>query len=78
VKGATPSQVALAWLLAQKPFVVPIPGTRNIGHLDENLGALNVQLTAEDLREIERGLSTITVHAGRMNEMQMELVDQTA
>ena len=77
-KGATPSQIALAWLLAQKPFIVPIPGTRNIDHLEENLDALNVQLTAEDLREIETGLAAITVHGGRMNEMQMELVDRTA
>ena len=77
-KGATPSQVALAWLLAQKPFIVPIPGTRNIDHLEENLDAINVQLTAEDLREIETGLAAITVHGGRMNEIQMELVDRTA
>ena len=49
-KNATPAQIALAWLLAQKPFIVPIPGTRNIDHLRENLGALDVQLTAADLR----------------------------
>ena len=77
-KGATPSQIALAWLLAQKPFIVPIPGTRNIDHFEENLDALNVQLMAEDLREIETGLAELTVHGGRMNEMQMELVDRTA
>jgi len=77
-KGATPSQIALAWLLAQKPFIVPIPGTRNIDHLEENLGALTVHLTAEDVREIEIGFAAITVHGGRMNAMQMELVDRTA
>ena len=74
-KGATPSQVALAWLLAQKPFIVPIPGTRNQDHLNENLGALNVQLTSADLQEINTALSKITIHGGRMNPAQMELVD---
>jgi aryl-alcohol dehydrogenase-like predicted oxidoreductase len=76
-KGATPSQIALAWLLAQKPFIVPIPGTRNIDHLNENLGALRVELTPEDLREFGTALSVLTVHGARMNEMQMGLVDQT-
>ena len=74
-KGATPSQVALAWLLAQKPFIVPIPGTRNQDHLNENLGALNVQLTSADLLEINMALSKITIHGGRMNPAQMDLVD---
>lgn len=76
-KNATNTQVALAWLLAQKPWVVPIPGTRNSGHLSENLGALDVQLTAADLRELETALSGLTVHGSRMNAMQMQLVDQT-
>jgi aryl-alcohol dehydrogenase-like predicted oxidoreductase len=76
-KNATPAQIALAWLLAQKPWIVPIPGTRNIDHLNENLGAINVYLTSEDLREIETAFSKITVHGGRMNEMQMQVVDQT-
>ncbi len=53
-KNATPAQIALAWLLAQKPWIVPIPGTRNTDHLNENLGAINVQLTPADLREIDR------------------------
>jgi aryl-alcohol dehydrogenase-like predicted oxidoreductase len=52
-KRATPAQISLPWLLAQKPFIVPIPGTRNIVHLNENLGAINVQLTPADLREID-------------------------
>ena len=77
-ENATPAQVALAWLLAQKPWIVPIPGTRNIDHLDENLGAINVQLTPEDLREIDTAFSKIKVHGGRMNEEQMKVVDQTA
>jgi aryl-alcohol dehydrogenase-like predicted oxidoreductase len=52
-KNATPAQLSPAWLLAQKPFIVPIPGTRNIDHLKENLGAINVQLTSADLQEID-------------------------
>jgi aryl-alcohol dehydrogenase-like predicted oxidoreductase len=74
-KNATPAQIALAWLLAQKPWIVPIPGTRNIDHLNENLGAINVELTPADLREIETDFSKITVHGGRMNEEQMKVVD---
>jgi len=76
-KNATPAQISLAWLLAQKPFIVPIPGTRNIDHLNENLGAINVQLTPDDLREIDAALSKIKVQGGRMNEEQMKVVDQT-
>ena len=76
-KNATPAQIALAWLLAQKPWIVPIPGTRNIDHLNENLGAINVQLTPADLREIDTAFSKIKVHGGRMNEEQMKVVDQT-
>ena len=75
-KYATPAQIALAWLLAQKPFIVPISGTRNINHLNENLGAINVQLTPADLRELETAFSQIKVHGGRMNEMQMQVVEQ--
>jgi len=75
-KNTTPAQLALAWLMAQRPWIVPIPGTRNIDHLHENLGAINVQLTRADLREIEAAFSGITVHGGRMNPMQMEVVDQ--
>jgi aryl-alcohol dehydrogenase-like predicted oxidoreductase len=77
-KNATPSQIALAWLMVQKPFIVSIPGTRNIDHLNENLGAINVQLTPADLSELEIAFSKIKVHGGRMNEMQMKMVDQTA
>ncbi len=76
-KNATPAQIALAWLLAQKPWIVPIPGTRNINHLGENLAAINVQLTAADLREIDNAVAKIKVHGGRMNEEQMRIVDQT-
>ena len=76
-KNATPAQFSLAWLLARKPFIVPIPGTRNTDHLNENIGAINVQLTPADLREIENAVSKIKVHGGRMNEEQMKVVDQT-
>lgn len=74
-KNATPSQIALAWLMAQKPFIVSIPGTRNIDHLTENLGATNVHLMPADLREIETAISKIKVHGGRMNAMQMQIVE---
>jgi aryl-alcohol dehydrogenase-like predicted oxidoreductase len=77
-KNATPSQIALAWLMARKPFIVSIPGTRNMDHLNENLGALKVQLPPADMSEIESAFSKFKVHGGRMNEMQMQVVDQTA
>ncbi|MEV4997488.1 aldo/keto reductase [Streptomyces niveus] len=76
-ENSTPSQVALAWLLAQKPWIVPIPGTRNLKHLNENLGASKVQLSPGDLGDIETAFAEIEVRGGRMNEMQMEMVDQT-
>jgi aryl-alcohol dehydrogenase-like predicted oxidoreductase len=76
-KQATPAQISLAWLLARKPFIVPIPGTGNPAHLDENLGAVHVQLTPGDLREIDTAFSTINVLGGRMNEEQMKVIDQT-
>ena len=77
-RNATPAQMSLAWLLAQKPWIVPIPGTRNPDHLSENHGAINIQLTAADLREIDAALSKVKVHGGRMNKEQMKVVDQTA
>ncbi|OHB62122.1 MAG: aldehyde oxidase [Planctomycetes bacterium RBG_13_46_10] len=67
-KGATPAQVALAWLLAQKPWIVPIPGSRKLERLDENIGALAVELTSDDLWEIEAALSKITVLGARYPE----------
>jgi aryl-alcohol dehydrogenase-like predicted oxidoreductase len=76
-KNASPAQIALAWLLAKKPWIVPIPGTRNPDHLSENLGAIDVELTPADLQVIETAISEIAVHGGRMNEMQMQQVDQT-
>ncbi|MDB5270819.1 MAG: aldehyde oxidase [Hymenobacter sp.] len=74
-KNATHAQIALAWLLAQKPFIVPIPGTRNPAHLRENLGALQVTLTPADLQELETGFAHLRVQGGRMNPAQMQLVE---
>jgi aryl-alcohol dehydrogenase-like predicted oxidoreductase len=65
-KEATPAQIALAWLLAQKPWIVPIPGTTSIQHLDENLGALSVKFTADQLREFNAAASKIVVHGERL------------
>jgi len=67
-KNATPAQVALAWLLAQKPWIVPIPGTTKLHRLDENIGAAAVDLTADDLRDIESAASAITVQGARYPE----------
>ena len=67
-KKATPAQIALAWLLAQKPWIVPIPGTRKLERLDENIGAVAVELTPDDLREIESAASKITVQGARYPE----------
>jgi aryl-alcohol dehydrogenase-like predicted oxidoreductase len=67
-KGATPGQVALAWLLAQKPWIVPIPGTRGLERLEENMGAATLELTTEDLCEIEAAASQITVLGARYPE----------
>jgi aryl-alcohol dehydrogenase-like predicted oxidoreductase len=64
-KGATPAQIALAWLLAQKPWIVPIPGSRKLERLDENIGAVVVELTADDLGEIKAAMANITVVGDR-------------
>ena len=67
-KNATPAQIALAWLLAQKPWIVPIPGTTKLNRLEENIGAAAVELTPEDLREIDNASSKITVQGARYPE----------
>jgi len=72
-KGATPAQIALAWLLAQKPWIVPIPGTRKLHRLDENNNSLAIELTSDDLREIEDALSKITVLGDRYPEELQKL-----
>ena len=64
-KNATPAQIALAWLLAQKPWIVPIPGTTKLHRLDENLGAASAELTADDLRDIESAAAKIKVEGAR-------------
>ncbi len=67
-KQATPAQIALAWLLAQKPWIAPIPGTKKLSRLDENIGAASIELTADDLREIEEAAAKITVQGDRYPE----------
>jgi aryl-alcohol dehydrogenase-like predicted oxidoreductase len=67
-KNATPAQIALAWLLAQKPWIVPIPGTTKLHRLEENIGAVNIKLTPDDLREIDRAASQIAVQGARYPE----------
>jgi aryl-alcohol dehydrogenase-like predicted oxidoreductase len=67
-KGATPAQIALAWILAQKPWIVPIPGTTKLHRLEENIGATEIELTAEDLREIDEASSRITIAGARYPE----------
>jgi len=74
-KRATPAQIALAWLLAQKPWIVPIPGTKKVERLEENLGAADVQLTAADLREIEEATSRIPVVGERLPEAVLKLTN---
>jgi aryl-alcohol dehydrogenase-like predicted oxidoreductase len=75
-KGATTAQLSLAWLLAQKPFIVPIPGTGKVKHLQENIESTKLVLTADDLKEMDRALAELKVHGGRMNEQQMSVVEQ--
>ena len=67
-KNATPAQIALAWLLAQKPWIAPIPGTTKLNRLEENIGAVSLQLTAEDLRDIDATASKIKVEGARYPE----------
>jgi aryl-alcohol dehydrogenase-like predicted oxidoreductase len=74
-KAATPAQVALAWVLAQKPWIVPIPGTTKLHRLEENLGAAAVTLTPADLQEIDRAVSEIPVQGARYSEGSQRMVD---
>src|SRR5436190_886266 len=75
-KQATPAQIALAWLLAQKPWIVPIPGTRKLERLEENIGAASVELTEADLREIGDAASRITVQGARLPEAVLKLTNR--
>jgi len=74
-KEARPAQVALAWLLARKPWIVPIPGTTKMNHLEEDLGALKVELTEADVKEIEDGLAKIQVQGARTTEQLLAQID---
>jgi aryl-alcohol dehydrogenase-like predicted oxidoreductase len=73
-KKATPAQIALAWLLAQRPWIVPIPGTTKLARLEENIGAVEIQLTAEDLRDIDSAASKITIQGARYPEHLQRMV----
>ena len=75
-KNATPAQVALAWLLAQKPWIVPIPGTTKLHRLEENVGAVAVGLTADDLRDIDNAASQITVQGARYSEAAQRMINR--
>jgi len=75
-KGATPAQIALAWLLAQKPWIVPIPGTTKVHRLEENLGAVSVELTPEDLRDIADAAAEIPLQGARYSETSERMVDR--
>jgi aryl-alcohol dehydrogenase-like predicted oxidoreductase len=75
-KGATPAQIALAWILAQQPWIVPIPGTTKLHRLQENVAAAAVELTADDLREIESAASQITVQGARYSEGAQRMVNR--
>jgi aryl-alcohol dehydrogenase-like predicted oxidoreductase len=75
-KKAAPAQIALAWLLAQKPWIAPIPGTTKIHRLEENIGAARVELTPEDLREIESAASKITLQGARYPEQMERMIDR--
>lgn len=77
-KGATPAQIALAWLLAQRPYIVPIPGTTKLSRLEENIGAASLQLTADDLSEINEGASQIRPEGDRYAPAQMAMVGREA
>src|SRR6185436_10753357 len=75
-KSATPAQIALAWLLAQKPWIAPIPGTTKVHRLDENLGALNVSLSAGDVREIDTAVAQIPIEGHRYSEQAQRMIDR--
>ena len=72
-KGATPAQVALGWLLAQKPWIVPIPGTTKLHRLEENLGAVNVELTENDLKQIDEASSRMKLEGARLPEAVLKM-----
>lgn len=76
LKQSTPAQIALAWILAQKPWIVPIPGTTKLNRLEENIGAVNVKLTADDLREIDDAASKVELHGARYSEGAQRMINR--
>ena len=74
-KRRNPAQIALAWLLAQRPYIVPIPGTTKLHRLEENLGAANVDLTPDELREIEKGTADIEIEGARLPEAVLAMTE---
>ena len=75
-KGATPAQIALAWLLAQKPWIVPIPGTTKLSRVEENIAAAEIELTPDDLREIDEAAAQITPEGARYSEANQRMIDR--
>ena len=75
-KRATPAQLALAWVLAQRPWIVPIPGTTKIHRLEENIGAVNLELTSGDRSEIDAATASITVQGHRYSESSQRMIDR--
>jgi aryl-alcohol dehydrogenase-like predicted oxidoreductase len=75
-KGVTPPQLALAWVLAQRPWIIPIPGTTKLHRLDENLGAVTVDLSGDDLRRIEGAVAQVSVHGHRYSEAAQRMIDR--
>ena len=75
-KNATPAQIALAWVLAQKPWMVPIPGTTKLHRLDENVAAAAVELSTDDLRDIEEATAEISIAGARYSEAAQRMIDR--
>ena len=75
-KNVTPAQIALAWLLHQKPFIVPIPGTKKVSRIEENIGAENISFTTEELQEIREKLNSIELVGNRYSEAQEKLINK--
>lgn len=75
-KNATPAQIALGWILAQKPWITPIPGTTKIHRLEENAGGAAIQLTSDDLKEIESAAANISILGARYSESSQKMVDK--
>ncbi len=76
LKRITPAQIALAWILAQKPWIVPIPGTTKLDRFNENIGAVEVELTSDDLKQIEEAASKITIQGDRYQPANAKWIDR--